>query len=99
MFFPYFHKISVDDLYDFLTNIESSELPVLRRRFYQFSSYSWRVIPRSPLISGKLTFATFQDFYQFVKFAYIVYPNICFTLLFQNNEKNSTISRRPLESH
>lgn len=99
MFFPYFHKISIEDLYDFFTNYESSELPEIRLKFRQLSSYSWRVIPRSPLLIGKLTFANFADFYQFVKFAYIVYPNLCLTLLFQKNEKNSRISRRPLESH
>ena len=99
MYFPYRRLISIEDLYDLLTYYESSELPELRAYFRQLSMYSWRIIPRSSLFSGKLTFTKFSDFYQFVKFAYIAYPNFCLTLLYQSNETDFKLPRRPLESH
>lgn len=99
MYFPYRRLITIEDLYDMFTYYESSELPELRAYFRQLSKYSWRVIPRSSLFSGKLTFTTFADFYQFVKFAYIVYPNFRLTLLYQSNETYSKLPHRPLESH
>ena len=99
MYFPYFRSTTIEDLYDFLTYYESSELPELRGYFRQLSKYSWRIIPRSSLFSGKLTFTKFADFYQFVKFAYIVYPNFCLTLLYESNETHSKLPQRPLESH
>lgn len=99
MYFPYRHLISIEDLYDMLTYYESSELPDLRSYFRQLSKYSWRIIPRSPLFSGKFTFTKFADFYQFVKFAYIVYPNFSLTLLYQSNETHTKFSKRPLASY
>ena len=84
MYFPYFHNISIEDLYDILTNYESSEISYLRVYFHTLRNYSWRVIPRSNLLIGKLTFVNFEDFYQFVKFAYVVYPNLCLTLLYKS---------------
>lgn len=83
MYFPYFHKISIEDLYHILTNYESSDVPELRVYFHLFREYSWRIIPRSNLLIGKLTFVNFEDLYQFVKFAYITYPNLCVTLLYK----------------
>ncbi len=99
MFFSYRRLITIEDLYDMLTYYESSELPELRAYFRELNKFSWRIISRSSLFSGKLTFTKFSDFYQFVKFAYIVYPNFCLTLLYQSNEKDSKLSCRPLESH
>ena len=99
MFFPYRHLISIEDLYDMLTYYESSDLPELRAYFRELHKFSWRIISRSSLITGKLTFTKFADFYQFVKFAYIVYPNFRLTLLYQSNETHSKLPLRPLESH
>ena len=99
MYFPYRRLTTIEDLHYLLTFYESSELPELRAYFRQLSKYSWRIIPRSSLFSGKLTFTKFADFFQFVKFAYIVYPNFCLTLLYQSNEKDSKLSCRPLEGH
>ncbi len=90
MFFPYFHNITIEDLYDNLTYYEFSELPDLRNYFRQLTKYSWRIIirsnpfqvrPSSP--SGKLTFPNFAEFYQFVKFAYIMLPSLCLTVYYQ----------------
>ena len=99
MFFTYRRLITIEDLYDTFTYYESSQIPLLRAYFRKLSKYSWRIIPRSPLFSGKLTFTKFVDFLQFVKFAYIVYPNFCLTLLYQSNETHSKLSKRQLESH
>ena len=83
MYFPYFHKISIEDLYYIFSNYESSDIPELRAKFRKLYSYSWRVIPRSPVFTGKFTFVYFHDLYEFIKFAYIVYPNLCLTLLYK----------------
>ena len=83
MYFPYCHKISIEDLYCIFSGYESSEIKERRQHFYNLQRYSWRVIPHSDHLTGKLTFFNFVDFYAFVKFAYIVLPNLCLTLLVQ----------------
>ena len=99
MFFPYYHNISIEDLYCIFNGYECSEDKDARSHFYNLQRFSWRVIPLSHLIFGKLTFVNFSDLYSFVKFAYIVYPYLCVTLLYQSNEKDSKLSFRPLEGH
>lgn len=99
MYFPYYHNISIEDLFCIFKGYECSEDKDARSYFYNLKRYSWRVIPHSDLLFGTLTFANFADFYQFVKFAYIVYPNLCLTLLYQSNETFSKLPHRPLESH
>lgn len=84
MYFPYYHNTSIEDLYDYLTFIQSSETPEVRDFFRHLHTFSWRIIPRSKLIYGKLTFVNFDDLFQFVKFAYIVYPTLRLTLLYQS---------------
>lgn len=83
MYFPYFHNITIEDLYCIFSGYECSEDKDARSHFYNLRRYSWRVIPRSHLLFGKLTFVNFADLYSFVKFAYIAYPNLCLTLLYQ----------------
>lgn len=88
MFFPYYNKITIEDLYCIFRGYECSEDNDARAHFYNLRRLSWRVVPHSPLLSGKLTFANFEDLYAFVKFAYITYPYLCLTLLSQSkNEK------------
>ena len=99
MYFPYRRLITIEDLYDLLNYYESSELPEHRAYFRLLCNYSWRIIPRSHLLLGKLTFVKFEDFYQFVKFAYVVYPTLNVTLLYQSNETHFKLPCRPLESH
>ena len=99
MFFPYYHNISIEDLYYIFSGYECSEDKYARAHFYNLKRYSWRVIPHSDLLFGKLTFVNFEDLYSFVKFAYIVYPNLCLTLLSQSHETSSKFPRRPLESN
>ena len=83
MYFPYYHKISIEDLYIIFSGYECSEDKDSRAHFYNLKRYSWRVIPHSDFLFGKLTFVNFVDLYVFVKFAYIVYPNLCLTLLYK----------------
>ena len=82
MYFPYYHKISIEDLYCIFNGYECSEDKDYRSHFYN-KRYSWRIILHSNLLFGKLTFANFADLYSFVKFAYIVFPNLCLTLLYK----------------
>ena len=88
MFLPYFHKISIDDLYYHLSYLEMSEIRSDRIKFQQLRSFSWRIITHSDFCLGKFTFPNFEQFYQFVKFAYIVYPTLSLTVLYQRNEKD-----------
>lgn len=83
MYFPYYHKISIEDLYCIFNGYECSEDKDAKAHFYNLQRYSWRVIPHSPVLTGKLTFVNFADLYSFVKFAYIAYPNLCVTLLYK----------------
>ncbi len=99
MYFPYYRKISIEDLYSIFTGYECSEDKDVRAHFYNFKRYKWRVIPHSNLLFGKLTFVNFDDLYAFLKFAYIVYPNLYLTLFIKQNEKIFTLSHRTLESH
>lgn len=95
MFFPYHHNISIDELYDYLTYIQSCEDTVVRDFFHHLHQFSWRIIPRHKLLYGKLTFVNFDDLFQFVKFAYIVYPTLRLTLLYQSNETDCKIFKKP----
>lgn len=83
MYFPYYHNISIEDLYDRFTYMESCDDEEVRQWFRSLVTYKWRVSFRSNLLLGKMTFTNFVDLYQFIKFAYIVYPNLCVTLLYQ----------------
>lgn len=83
MYFPYYHNICIEDLYCIFSGYESSEDKDARAHFYNLNKYSWRVVPHSSLLFGKLTFVNFHDLYSFIKFAYIVYPDLCLTLLYK----------------
>lgn len=83
MFFPYYHNITIEELYDRFTYMESSNDSEVRLWFRRLASYKWRVSFRSNLLLGKMNFTNFTDLYQFIKFAYIVYPNLCLTLFYQ----------------
>lgn len=82
MYFPYFHKTTIDYLYDVFTNYQSSEDKELRRYFYSLKNYSWRLIINDPLITAKITFYNFADLFSFIKFAYITYPSVEVKLLY-----------------
>lgn len=83
MFFPFYHNITIEELYDRFTYMESSEDKEVRVWFRRLASYNWRVSFRSKLLLGKMNFTNFSDLYQFIKFAYIVYPDLCLTLFYQ----------------
>lgn len=83
MYFPYYHNITIEDLYCIFNGYESTEDMDARSHFFNLQRYSWRVVPHSTLLFGKLTFVNFEDLYQFVKFAYVAYPYLCLTLLYQ----------------
>lgn len=85
MFFPYFRETTIEDLYDILTNYESSDEPELRAYFNRLINWKWRIIFRDRVIIGRMTFHHFVDFYQFVKFAYIVYPKLHLSLFYEQD--------------
>lgn len=92
MYLPFYYKTTIEELHEYLSYLQSSESPEVRDYFRHLHKFSWRIIPRSKPLSDKLTFLNFDDLIQFVKFAYILYPTLCLTLLYQSNETDSTIS-------